>query len=77
MSGGPHDVTFWADSVPHSAEPQLEANMPDTTEPLTAPLTVEVGSKYTVSFGGLASGVYHYFCTPHLAVGMVGTITVK
>ncbi|MGZ5043019.1 MAG: plastocyanin/azurin family copper-binding protein, partial [Usitatibacter sp.] len=28
-------------------------------------------------FGGASKGTYHYFCTPHLALGMKGTITVQ
>ena len=66
VSGGPHDVTFWPDSIP--------AGM------AACPLN-RVNSKpnqtYVVSFAGLKPGVYHYYCTPHLALGMKGTITVQ
>ena len=77
VSGGPHDVTFWADSVPKGAQAPLQANMPNTIAPLTAPMTMNAGESYTVSFAGLPPGFYTYYCTPHLAMGMVGTITVK
>jgi plastocyanin len=77
VSGGPHDVTFWADSIPNGAQAQLQSDMPNTIAPLTAPMTMNVGDSYTASFIGLPKGIYHYFCTPHLAMGMVAVITVQ
>lgn len=77
VSGGPHDVTFWADSIPSGAEAQLNANMPNTTAPLTAPYSINPNSTYTVSFAGVPAGEYKYYCTPHLAMGMVAKIEVE
>lgn len=76
VSGGPHDVTFWADSIPSDAKAQLTANMPNSVAPLQAPYSINPNSTYTVSFAGVVPGDYKYFCTPHLAMGMVGKITV-
>lgn len=77
VSGGPHNVTFWPDSVPSGAAKALSANMPNTTAPLTGPLMVTPNETYTISFTGAPSGVYHFYCTPHLALGMKGSITVQ
>ncbi len=77
VTGGPHNVTFWADSIPAGAAAQLQANMPNTTSPLTGPLLINANDSYTVSFAGLKPGVYHFYCTPHLALGMIGVITVQ
>jgi plastocyanin len=77
VTGGPHNVTFWADSIPAGTEAQLQANMPGTTAPLTGPLLITPNQTYTVSFAGVKPGVYHFYCTPHLALGMKGTITVQ
>lgn len=77
VSGGPHDVTFWPDSIPSGVAAQLSANMPNTTAPLTGPLLTAPNQTYVVSFAGLKPGVYHYYCTPHLALGMKGVITVQ
>jgi plastocyanin len=77
VSGGPHDVSFWPDSIPAGTSTQLEANMPNTMQPLVGPLLTAPNQTYTVSFAGLKPGVYHFYCTPHLAMGMVGTITVQ
>lgn len=77
VSGGPHNVTFWADSMPSGAAKILSENMPNTTAPLMGPLMVTPNETYTVSFNGAPAGVYHFYCTPHQALGMKGTITVK
>lgn len=77
VSGGPHNATFWADSIPAGAQPQLAANMPNTTAPLTGPLLVEPNATYVVSFAGAKPGVYRYYCTPHLALGMKAVVTVQ
>ncbi len=77
VSGGPHEVTFWPDSIPAGVAAQLSANMPNTMAPLTGPLLTAPNQTYVVSFAGLKPGVYHYYCTPHLALGMKGVITVQ
>ena len=77
VTGGPHNVTFWADSVPAGVSGQLAANMPNTTSSLTGPLLINANDSYTVSFAGLKAGTYHFYCTPHLALGMKGVVTVQ
>ena len=75
--GGPHNVTFWADSIPAGAAAALGANMLNTTSPLTGPLLIAPNDKYTVSFAGTKAGVYKFYCTPHLALGMKAQVTVQ
>ena len=85
VSGGPHNVSFWPDSIPSGDQTQLDANMPNQTGtgvaqklgPLTGPLLVAVNDTYTVSFAGVKPGVYKYYCTPHLVEAMRGTVTVQ
>ena len=77
VSGPPHNVTFWPDSIPPNASAQLQANMPNTMAQLTGPLDSTVGGTYTISFAGVPAGTYKYYCTPHLAMGMKAQITVQ
>ena len=74
--GGPHNVSFWADSIPDGAQAVLTANMKDQMAPMESQLLVDVGSTYEISFAGAPAGVYKFYCLPHLAMGMRGTLTV-
>ena len=76
-SGPPHNVSFYADSIPANAQAQLNANMPNPMSPLTSPLFNNPGESYTISFKGVPKGTYKYFCTPHQALGMHAQLTVQ
>jgi plastocyanin len=77
VSGGPHDVAFEEAGIPAGAADKLKANMPNQQMPLQSPFLMNENETYTVSFAGLPKGAYNYHCTPHLAMGMKGTITVQ
>jgi plastocyanin len=77
VAGPGHNVTFWPDSIPPGSSATLQRNMARTAAPLASPLLVNPGQTYLVSFGGLPSGTYHYYCAPHAAFGMLGTIIVR
>ncbi|MGI8842738.1 MAG: plastocyanin/azurin family copper-binding protein [Gemmatimonadaceae bacterium] len=83
VSGGPHNVAFDPADIPDDMEPVLAANMPaegggmSKMAPLIGPLLMQPGTSYTVSFAGIKPGAYPFNCTPHLAMGMVGTVTVQ
>jgi plastocyanin len=76
-TGGPHNVSFWADSIPAGASNVLTKNMPDQMAPLEGPLLTEPEGTYSVSFAGAPAGDYKFYCLPHLALGMHGKITVQ
>jgi plastocyanin len=76
VSGGPHNVSFWADSIPAGAKEVLEPQMPDAIGPLQGALLVDPNATVTLSFASAPTGVYKIYCTPHLAMKMTGTITV-
>jgi plastocyanin len=75
--GGPHNVTFWPDSIPAGAQRQLQGNMTGTTGPLTGALLINTNDATTVSFAGVPPGTYKFYCMPHLALGMHGQIIVQ
>jgi plastocyanin len=76
-SGGPHNVSFWGDSIPSGAGDVLKKNMPNQMAPLEGPLLTEPDAVYEVSFAGAPKGDYKFYCLPHLALGMHGKVTVK
>jgi plastocyanin len=83
VTGGPHNVAF--NTQPAGTEGQLAANMPAQTGAgpgakigdLSSPLLTAPNDSYTVSFAGLKPGKYDFNCTPHLALGMKGEVTVQ
>jgi plastocyanin len=77
VSGGPHNVAFDPAQVPANAKAQLMANMPQQTSELMSPMMMNPNETYTISFGNMPPGKYEFHCTPHLAMGMKGTITVQ
>ncbi|HEX2219607.1 MAG TPA: plastocyanin/azurin family copper-binding protein [Gemmatimonadales bacterium] len=77
VSGGPHNVSFWADSIPAGAAEALKAGMPDQMAPLEGSLVTEPNGVYTINFANAPAGEYKYYCLPHLALGMKAKLTVQ
>src|SRR4051812_23446977 len=77
VTGGPHNVSFDPAEVPAAAKPQLMANMDNQMGELMGPLLQNAGDSYEISFANIPPGKYNYHCTPHLAMNMKGSITVK
>ncbi len=77
VSGGPHNVSFWGDSIPAGAADALKAGMPDQMAPLEGSLLTEPNGVYTVNFAKAPAGEYKFYCLPHLALGMKGKLTVQ
>jgi plastocyanin len=77
VSGGPHNVAFWADRIPAGAEARLQKNMGQTIGPLSGAMIIEPNEVYTVSLAGLRAGTYNYYCVPHQAMNMTGRIKVR
>ena len=77
ISGGPHNVAFDPATIPADVKPQLSANMPNQQGELSSPLLTNPNDAYTISFANVKPGTYPFHCTPHLAMGMKGTVTVQ
>lgn len=77
VSGAPHNVAFDAAAIPADVKPQLVANMPNQISELSSPMMMNANESYTISFANIKAGKYDYVCTPHLAMGMKGSITVQ
>jgi len=77
VSGGPHNVAFYADSVPKGAVEALKKGMPNPMGDLTGPFVTQPNEKYDVSFTGAPAGLYKGYCMPHVALGMHIAITVQ
>ena len=76
VSGGPHNVAFDPATTPAAAKTALAANMPEQMSELMSKMLTQPNETYMVSFANVPAGTYEYNCTPHLAMGMKGKITV-
>lgn len=77
VTGGPHNIAFDPATVPADSKAQLDANMDQKMSELSSPFLMNANESYTISFGGVKPGAYPFHCTPHLAMGMKGVITVQ
>ena len=76
VSGGPHNVAFWPDSIPAGAQALLTPQIPNPIGPLSSELLIDPNAMLSISFAGAPAGDYKFTCTPHMAMGMHGKITV-
>jgi plastocyanin len=75
-SGGPHNVAFWADSIPAGGAEAIQ--IVDQMAPLTSQMVVEQDAVITVNVAASApTGEYRFTCQPHSAMGMHGKVTVQ
>ena len=77
VSGGPHNIAFWGDSIPAGAAAVLAAALPNPIDNLSGAFVMQPNETYDVSFANAPTGTYRGYCTPHLAMGMKMTITVQ
>lgn len=78
VSTPPHNVAFDPALIPADVKGQLDANMgPNKIGELSSALLLNIGESVTISFAGIKPGRYEFRCTPHLAMNMKGTVTVK
>ena len=77
VSGGPHNIAFYGDSIPKTGAAVLKKGMPNAMGDLMGPFLTQPNEKYDVSFTGAAAGVYKGYCLPHVALGMHIAITVQ
>jgi plastocyanin len=78
VTGGPHNVAFDPAAIPADVKPQLDANMgADKMGELSSAMKMNPGESITISFANIKAGTYAFHCTPHLAMGMKGVVTVQ
>ena len=77
VSGGPHNITFWSDSIPSGGVAALNAGMKNTVDNLSGPFLTQPNETYEVSFASAPKGTYKGYCTPHLTLGMKIAIKVE
>ena len=77
VSGGPHNVAFDPATIPDDVEAQLDANISEKMGTLSSAMKMNAGESITISFANIKAGKYPFNCTPHVALGMKGEVTVQ
>ena len=77
VSGGPHNIAFFADSIPKGGAEALKKGMANAMSDLTGPFLTQPNEKYDISFAGAPAGTYKGYCMPHVAFNMKVTIKVQ
>ena len=78
VSGFPHNVVFDGSTLDAAVKAQLDANFGTAKmAELTSNMFLAAGEGITISFANVAPGTYKFNCTPHVAMNMLGTVTVK
>jgi plastocyanin len=77
VSGGPHNVAFDPATIPTDMQAQLDANISEKMGTLSSAMKMKAGETITISFANIKPGKYPFNCTPHLALGMKGEVTVQ
>lgn len=78
VSGGPHNVAFDPATISADVKAQLDANIgPGKMGELSSAMKMNPGEAITISFANIKAGTYPFHCTPHLAMGMKGVVTVQ
>ena len=78
-SGFPHNVAFYADSIPNGANVIIDAVMPAENKlgPMIGRIMSDLGETFEMDFLSAPSGIYRYFSAPQEAAGMLGTLIVE
>jgi plastocyanin len=76
-SGSPHSVVFEAGNLSSSAHEALNGAMPRRTGDLSSPLLSPDGAVYRIVVPAMSAGTYSFFCLPHRAYDMRGTLQIS
>jgi plastocyanin len=76
VSGTPHSIVFESSGLSGPAHEALNGAMTRRAGDLSSPLLSPDGAEYRVVVPALAAGRYQFFCLPHRAYDMRGTLHV-
>jgi plastocyanin len=76
-SGAPHSIVFEGGGLSPDARGAFNAAMPERSADLSSPLLTGASEEYRMVVPRVSPGTYSYYCLPHRAYDMRGSITVK
>ena len=76
VSGAPHSIVFEGRGLSEQAHEALNGAMGRRAADLSSPLLTQDGAEYRVVVPNLQPGSYEFYCLPHRAYDMKGTLVV-
>ena len=77
VTGSPHNIVFEAPKLSGPAHEALNGSMSRRSGDLSSPLLSPDGAEYRIVVPELTPGRYEFFCLPHRAYDMRGTLTIQ
>jgi plastocyanin len=77
VSGAPHSVVFEGEGMSPGVRGAFNTALTERSGDLSSPLLTAAGSEYRLVVPQVPSGTYRFYCLPHRAYDMRGTLTVK
>jgi plastocyanin len=76
VSGAPHSIVFEGRGLTEQAHEALNGAMGRRAGDLSSPLLTQNGTEYRVVVPNVQPGSYEFYCLPHRAYDMRGTLLV-
>jgi plastocyanin len=76
-SGAPHSVVFERAGLSPDVRGAFNAVMPGRSAELSSPLLTAAGDEFRMVVPRVPAGSYGFYCLPHRAYDMRGTLTVE
>jgi plastocyanin len=76
-SGAPHSIVFEGAGLSPDVREAFDAAMPDRSAELSSPLLTATGKEYRLLVPRVPAGAYPFYCLPHRAYDMRGTMTIR
>ncbi len=77
VSGAPHSVVFEGEGLSPGVRGAINSAMPGRSGDLSSPLLTAVGKEYRMVVPQVPAGKYAFYCLPHRAYDMRGSITIE
>jgi plastocyanin len=75
--GAPHSVVFEGEGLSPGVRGAINSAMPGRSGDLSSPLLTAVGKEYRMVVPQIPPGKYAFYCLPHRAYDMRGSITIE
>jgi len=77
VSGAPHSIVFEAEGLSPGVRGAFNNAMPSRSGDLSSSLLTASGTEYRMTVPQVPPGTYAYYCLPHRAYDMRGSLRVK